>query len=207
MLKNLLPKEVGFFDYFEQHIKLVHEGCLELVALAANKGVLGQRVTRIKELEHKADSVTHACIEMLHKTFVTPFERGDIHNLIKGLDNIIDSIDSAASRMALYEVREIRPEIIALAEVLLSASREIEALLVKLRTSRKLEDYQAHCARLHQLESEGDTILRSALAQLFREGNPLMVIKWKEIYERLEQATDHCEKVANIIEGVILEAS
>ena len=207
MLKNLLPKEVGFFDYFEQHIKLTNEGCRELLAIAANKDDLGPRVARIKEVEHKADAVTHACIEELHKTFVTPFERGDIHNLIKGLDNIIDAVDSAASWMAIYEVKEVRHETLALAEVLIAAVREIEIALKKLRTSKKLDDFQEHCTRLHQLESEGDAILRSALARLFKEGDPLLVIKWKEIYERLEQATDHCEKVANIIEGVILEAS
>ncbi len=105
MLKRLLPKETSFFDFFERHTKLTIEACKELDAIAANPSELRDRVARIKELEHEADDITHECIEALHRTFITPIDRADIHRLMKRLDDIIDSVDSAASRMMLYELR------------------------------------------------------------------------------------------------------
>lgn len=207
MFRNLLPKETSFFDYFEQHSALATQACQELLALASGNVDVAAKAVRIKEIEKEADAITYKCIEALHKTFITPIDRGDIHRLIKRLDDIIDSVESATSRIVLYEVTAIRTEAKALAEVLVRATTEIEQALKCMRNLKKADAIQTHCVAIYHLENEGDAILRAALVRLFKETDAVLVIKWKEIYERLEKATDRCEAVANIIQGVVIEAS
>ncbi|MCL5270793.1 MAG: DUF47 family protein [bacterium] len=208
MLGRFLPKEMGFFDFFEKIAALTIEACNELLSLATDSQNIAGRVARIKELEHQADDVTHECIEALHKTFITPIDRTDIHSLIKRMDDIIDSVDAATSRIVLYEITQMRSESRSLAEVLVKASREIEQAVHNLRNMKHPEKVKENCIAIYQLENEGDAILRSALVRLFKEEkDAVLVIKWKEIYERLEKATDRCEQVANIISGVVIEAS
>jgi predicted phosphate transport protein (TIGR00153 family) len=208
LFKGILPHDVSFFDYFEQHIALTIEGCKEFLALTSNDADIPARVSRIRDIEHETDEITHRCIESLHKTFITPFDRSDIHNLIKRLDDIMDTVDAAASRITLYEVKEIRPEAKALAEVLVRATGEIEQALKNLRNLKHAQAIKDRCIAIHNLENQADDISRAALGRLFKEENqPLLIIKWKEIFQRLERATDRCEDVANIIEGVLLEAT
>jgi uncharacterized protein len=209
MFERFLPKETSFFDYFEQHSKLSIEACKELNAIAANPSELINRVSRIKEIEHDADDVTHKCIDALHRTFITPIDRADIHRLIRRLDDIIDSVDSAASRMMLYDLSEMRLEAKQFTEVLIIATTEIHGAVRNLRNINKGGDaIQKCCEAVYDAEKRGDQILRSALGRLFREEKePIMLIKWKEVFERLELATDRCEEVANIIQGVVIEAS
>jgi predicted phosphate transport protein (TIGR00153 family) len=209
MLKRLLPKETSFFDFFERHTKLTIEACKELDAIAANPSELRDRVARIKELEHEADDITHECIEALHRTFITPIDRADIHRLMKRLDDIIDSVDSAASRMLLYDIQAMRPEMKQFTVVLMRASAEIDGAIAHFRNmNRGADAIGMHCRGIYDAENQGDQILRSALQRLFNEEKePIHVIKWKEIFERLEKATDRCEEVANIVQGVVIEAS
>jgi predicted phosphate transport protein (TIGR00153 family) len=208
LFRRLLPKETDFFDYFEQHSKLTVEACKEFQALTSKGADLAARASRIKDIEHEADDLTHRCIESLHKTFITPFDRGDIHSLIKRLDDIIDSVDAVASRMVLYDIKDMRAEAQALADVLVRASAELEQAVRHLRHLKFSDLVKEKCIAIHNLENEGDTILRSALARLFaEERDAALIIKWKELYERLERATDRCEEVANILEGVLLEAT
>src|SRR5687768_3973189 len=115
MFRSLLPKEAGFFDHFERHIALTIEGCRELEAITSGKSEITAGYQRIKEIEHKADTVTHQCVEALHSTFITPMDRPHIQRLITRLDDIMDAVDAAASRMIVYEIREMRPEAAALA--------------------------------------------------------------------------------------------
>jgi uncharacterized protein len=209
MFERLLPRETSFFDFFEQHTKLSIETCKELHAIAQHPTELVGRVNRIKELEHEADTITHKCIDALHRTFITPIDRSDIHRLMKRLDDIIDSVDSAASRMMLYEMTEMRPELILFTAVLIKATTEIDGAVHHLRGLGRAEDaIEKSCRAVYDAENEADQILRTALVQLFQdEKEPIMVIKWKEIFERLEKATDRCEEVANIVQGVAIEAS
>lgn len=209
MFEKLLPREISFFDYFEQHSKLSIEACRELNAIAANPLELVSRVNRIKEIEHQADEVTHRCIDALHRTFITPIDRADIHRLMKRLDDIVDSIDSAASRMSMYELTEVRLEMKQFTEVLIIATTEINGAVRNLRHLSKMEDaVEKCCLAIYQAENEGDQILRSAIVRLFREEkDALTIIKWKEVFERLERATDRCEEVANIVQGIVIEAS
>ena len=209
MFKGILPRETSFFAYFQKHTKLGIEACRELDAFAANPHELTMRAERIKDIEHQADAVTRDCISALHRTFITPIDRADIHRLIKRLDDIVDSVDSAASRMALYKLTAIRPEVKQFTEALLTAAIEIDAALSLLDSvSKKGQEVQRHCLAVYETENQADQILRIALARLFdEEKDPILVVKWKEIFERLERATDRCEEVANIVSGIVIEAS
>lgn len=207
MFRNLLPKETSFFDYFEQHSALNIKACQALLELTSDGVDLNTQAAKIKELEKQADAITHKCIEALHKTFITPIERTQIHSLIKRLDDVIDSVESTTSRIALYEMNVMRPEAKAFAEVLVKASSEIDEAVRSIRNLKNIEKIQQHCIAIFKLENEGDAILRQALVRLFKETDAVLVIKWKEIFERLEKATDRCESVASIIQAVVIEAS
>ncbi|MBK7141524.1 MAG: DUF47 domain-containing protein [bacterium] len=209
MFKRLLPQETSFFDFFEKHTKISIEACKELDAIAGQPDQLQVRAQRIKELEHAADDITHECIEALHRTFITPIDRADIHRLMKRLDDIIDCVDSTTSRMVLYEMNETKPEMKQFTEVLIKATTEIDGAILHFRhLNRDSEAINRHCLLIYDAENQGDQILRSALQRLFKdEKDPIRVIKWKEIFERLERATDRCEEVANIVQGVVIEAS
>lgn len=206
MLKRFLPKETVFFDYFEQQIALTIVGTKEFLELVTKADKIRERVERIKEIEHQSDTVTHLCYSALRKTFITPFDRTEINALIKKLDDIMDAVDSAAERILLYEVTEFLPEMRELALIVVNASIELEQALKILRKSKKRQGVLDKCRIIHQLENDGDEMLRTAIGRLFKEEkNPIQLIKYKEILEDLESATDYAEEVANLIEGVILE--
>jgi len=206
MFGRFLPKETSFFDFFEQHAALGVEGAKEFLSLASTGANVAAKAKRIKEIEHETDVVTHRCVEALHKTFITPIERDDIYRLITKMDDIIDFIEAASERIALYDMKEMTPEVKDLADVLVRAVQQIVVAVKGLRNMKHAGPVLQACVDVNRLENEGDTILRNALARLFKEErDPVTVIKWKEIYETLETATDRCEDVANIIEGVVLE--
>jgi len=163
VFRNLLPRKTCFFDYFEQHGALTVEACKDFLSIVSNGGDVNPLAVRIKELEHQTDDITHRCIEELHKTFITPIDRGDIHNLIRRLDDIIDSVDAATCRYVLYEIREIRPEARSLAEVLVKATTEILSALKGLRNIKNAPAINRHCIAIYQFENEADEILRAAL--------------------------------------------
>ncbi|MFN8179931.1 MAG: DUF47 family protein [bacterium] len=208
MFARLLPRETSFFDFFDQHAALVVAGTREFQSLAATAANIVPKAKRIQELEHEADVVTHQCVEALHKTFITPMDRNDIHRLISCMDDVIDLVDAASDRITLYELETTWQGLRDLADVLLRATESVEQAVRGLRDLRHPEVIRQRCIDVNRLENEADAVLRHALAALFRkETNPIRVIQWKEIYEILEAATDRCEDVANVIEGVTLEQS
>ncbi len=207
MFSRLLPRQVSFFDYFEQHAALTVEACREFRKLVEADGDVAIVAARIKQLEHDTDTITHTCINALHKTFITPIDRSQIHALIKRIDDIIDTVDAAANRIQMYEITQMRPEARALADVMVKCAIEIEGAVKGLRNIGNADVINKHCIEIYRLENAADQILRDALVRLFKEKDAMLVIKWKEIYERLEKATDRCEQVANIIQGVVIEAS
>lgn len=209
MFKRLLPKETGFFDYFEKHSKLAIEACKELDGIAVNPLELLARTNKIKAIEHDADDITRSCIDALHRTFITPIDRADIHRLIRRLDDIVDSVDATVARMMLYDLSEMRAELRQFTQVLIKATAGVDGAISNLRNMSKNDEIIQKCfTDIYNTEKEGDQILRSALERLFREEkDPILVIKWKDIFERLEIATDRCEEVANIIQGIVIEAS
>jgi uncharacterized protein len=206
MFGRFLPREVSFFDLFDKHAALTVDGAREFVGMVSTAANIDAKAKRIKEIEHETDVITHRCVESLHKTFITPIERDDIYRLITKMDDIMDFVEAASERIALYEIREMTPEIRDLADCLHRATVETEQALKALRNLKDTAFILKKCVDINRLENEGDAILRRALARLFKEEkDAITVIKWKEIYENVEAATDRCEDVANIIEGVVLE--
>jgi predicted phosphate transport protein (TIGR00153 family) len=209
MFRRLLPRTSSFFEFFEQHSRLSKEVCAELDALADNQGDLESHARRIKELEHEADSVTRSCIEGLHNTFITPIDRSDIHRLIRRLDDVIDSVNSIAARMLMYRMTLIRPEMQQMTKILIEAVNAINKAIRDLpQSSKKGSDIHGYCWEVYEAESRADELLRLALVHLFdEEKDPILIIKWKEIFERLERATDRCQEVAHVISGIVIETS
>ena len=207
MFRGILPKHYEFFDFFDEHITLTLTVCDELLAATSEDADLIEKANTIKELEHRLDDITHRCTDALHRTFITPIERTDIHTLIKRLDDIADNINNAISRVVLYKITEVRYEVRQIAEVLRKAAGKIQIALKLLRELKEPEKITVICREIRALEGEGDALLGSALSRLFDEGDAMFVIKWKEIFERLEKAIDRCEDIANLIEGVVIDAA
>ena len=206
MLRRLLPREEDFFGLFEQHAALTVEGAREMQRLLQGGQNVRVLAARIKEIEHETDVITHTCVERLHKTFITPLDRDDIHRLITRMDDVMDYIESAAAAVMLYELTEMTQPAKQLADVLLRSTEAVAVAVAGLKNVKQADAILKACIEVNRLENEGDEILRTGLADLFRGAtDPLMVLKWKEVYEALENATDRCEDVANIIEGVVLE--
>ncbi len=206
MLRWLLPREEDFFTLFERHAALTVEGANEMRRLVAGGQNIRALAARIKEIEHETDVITHTCVERLHKTFITPLDRDDIHRLITRMDDVMDYIESAAAAVMLYELAETTAPARALADVLVRATEAVAVAVAGLKNLKRADGVLKACIEVNRLENEGYEILRNALAELFRGAtDPLLVLKWKEVYEALENATDRCEDVANVIEGVVLE--
>src|SRR6185369_1903953 len=205
---RILPHDVSFFQFFEQQGKKTVEGCRAFLEMIENPVDLDAKAERIKQIEHECDEITHAVVEALHKTFITPIDRNDIYRLITKMDDIMDLVEAAADRVALYDIPKTTKEAGDLARSLVASAEHVLGAVSSIRDLGRPNGILQHCVEINRLENVADTILRSALARLFREEkDPIAVIKWKEIYETLESATDRCEDVANIIEGVVLENS
>jgi len=165
-----------------------------------------ERSVKISDLEHRGDSITHEIIALLHRTFVTPFDREDIAHLAQSMDDVADLIHSAADDMFLYHITEPTPQCTELAEIVLKGTVEIQKAVPLLRRRSDLKDMLSHCVEINRLENIADRVYRQALAELFNDNNEAIhVIKWREIYQHLETATDRCEDVANVLEGVALK--
>lgn len=206
MLKKLMPRETSFFEFFERHAATTVRGCRELLDLATAGTDFEARARRIKDLEHEADSITHDCVEALHRTFITPIDRDQIHMLISRMDDIMDYVETVSDQCVLYNIDHMTTAAQELAAVLLESTEHIEGAVKGLRDMKHAEAISERCIEVNRLENQGDFLLRKAVARLFdEEKDPVAIIKWKEIYENLEIATDRCEDVANIIEGIVLE--
>jgi predicted phosphate transport protein (TIGR00153 family) len=206
MFGRFLPRETSFFDFFEQHAQLTIEGTKEFLSLVTTGANVAAKCRRISDIEHETDTITHRCVEALHKTFITPIDRDSIHRLITRMDDVMDYVEAAAERIELYELTVMTADVRDLADALHRAAMQVEAAVRGLRELKNSQATLKLCIDINRLENEADAILRRAVARLFKEEkDPIMVIKWKEVYENLENATDRCEDVANIIEGVILE--
>ncbi len=201
-----MPTEGKFFDLFNQHAELCVKGSKEMVGLMTNFDDLEIRVHAIEGIEKQADAVTYAAIELLHKTFITPIDRDDIHKLITRMDDILDLLEDAAQTISLYDIREITPEAQRLAELCLGCALKVKEAVALLHNMDNSRQILAICEEIDRLESDADHVMRAAMSKLFRdEPDVRNLIKLKAIYEILETVTDRCEDVANIIEGIIVE--
>lgn len=200
-----MPKTDTFFDFFEKQAALTIDGVRLLKELLEDFTDVEQKVKNIKDVEHLADDVTHRAFELLYTQFITPFDRADIHRLLTSLDDVLDLADAAAERLYLYDVGSVVPEARELASVLLAQTRKMQEAVRGLRNVKDKQILEA-CMAINSLENQADTLLRQGIAHLFRSGaETLGVIKWKEILDLIESATDRAEDVANVIEGVVLE--
>jgi predicted phosphate transport protein (TIGR00153 family) len=201
-----MPTEGKFFDLFNQHAELAVKCAKEMVALMTNFDDLEIRVHAIETVEKQADKVTHNTIELLHKTFITPLDRDDIHQLITRMDDILDLLEDAAQTISLYDIKAITPEAKRLAELCLTCAEKVQSAVGLLHNMDNSRQILAICQEIDRLESDADHVMRAAMSKLFRdEPDVRTLIKLKAIYEILETVTDRCEDVANIIEGIIVE--
>lgn len=206
MFGRLMPTEGKFFDLFNQHADFCVKGAKEMVGLMTNFDDLDLRVHAIEGIEREADKVTYATIALLHKSFITPIDRDDIHKLITRMDDILDLMEDAAQTVSLYDLKAVTPEAKRLAELCLACAEKVKAAVALLHNMDNSRQILAICEEIDRLESDADHVLRAALSKLFRdEPDVRNLIKLKAIYEILEMVTDRCEDVANIIEGIIVE--
>jgi predicted phosphate transport protein (TIGR00153 family) len=206
---SLIPREQVFFDLLEHSAATVHDGATKIAEMFTVFDRLDERAKAIKDVEHEGDRLTHEMIERLNKTFVTPLDREDLHALACRLDDILDHIDTAATRAVLYKLDKTSEDARALAVCIERATSVIKDAIPRLRRLSSRSTTEAllkSCIDLHTLENEGDRIEQHALARLFEDKlEPLEVIKWKDIYTDLEAATDSAEDVANCIESIVLK--
>jgi uncharacterized protein len=205
---RLIPRELVFFDLFEKAAENARRGAEEVHALFDKFDDLHERAKRVKDIEHAGDELTHEIIDRLNRTFITPIDREDIHELAVRLDDILDLMDTAVNRVLLYKIDRPIDDAQRLTRCLVHATRVICEMLPALRDmrSRNVELVRQKCRDVHAQENEGDLIEQHALAALFDgRHEPLFVMKWKNIVEELESATDRCEDAANVIEGIVLK--
>ena len=200
-----IPKEVKFFDIFEELSSKIKEGSEAFVNLVTNFENPGAKIERIKKIEHEADNISHGAFEKLHKTFLTPIDREDIYAMISKMDNILDLIDAASQRMNLYRIDKPIDDFIELTKVLDKTVNVLHLAIYDLRHLKR-DTLVKRCIEINTLENEGDHILRTSMANLFDECQDMKhLIKWKELLEIVEHAIDTCEDVANIIEGIVIK--
>ncbi|MDR3480276.1 MAG: DUF47 domain-containing protein [Burkholderiaceae bacterium] len=206
MFGRFMPNEGKFFELFNQHADLCVKGATEMLALMNNFDDLDNRVHAIEGIEKQADRVTHETIELLHKTFITPIDRDDIHQLITRMDDILDLLEDVAQTISLYDIKAITIEARRLAELCLACAEKVKVAVGLLHNMDNSRQILTICTEIDRLESDADHVMRAAMSKLFRdEPDVRNLIKLKAIYEILETVTDRCEDVANIIEGIIVE--
>ncbi len=207
MLRRFLPKEIDFFEMFDKAAQNLNKGASLLVEMMGNLNVNDSKTMakQIYDVEQEGDMLTHEVMRRLNKTFLTPIDREDIHALISRIDDVLDLIWAAADRAVLFKLDVSTSEVIELSKTLLSTTEIITKVMSCLK-EKKYTYIQEHCIEINRLENTADKIYREALAKLFEDvKDPILVIKWKDIYEHLEDATDTCEDVANILEGIVLK--
>ena len=205
LLSRVLPRETSFFGLFVELAETVHAGAKAFTEILTNYSDVAVKVEKIKSLEHTADNLTHSIITRVNQTFITPFDREDIHALSSKIDDVLDLIDAAAGRLVIYRVERVRPGVADLAAILEQSVSEVVAAIRVLEHKNHILD---HCIEINRLENEGDRLCRTLIANLFEEEkDPVQIIKWKEIIESMETAIDKCEDVANVIESVVLKSA
>lgn len=209
LLSNLMPREGQFFVLFNQHASNVVEGGRALTELLASNGDAGRRnalIQRIQELESAADRITHETASLLHSTFITPFDRDVIHRLISRMDDILDLIQDTAESLALYDIHTLTPETRHLADLVRICCERVQSAVALLNNMDHAQEILRICHEIDGLESDADRVMRDGVSKLFRgEQDVRQIIKLKAVYELLETATDRCQDVADVIEGVVLE--
>jgi predicted phosphate transport protein (TIGR00153 family) len=210
-ISRLMPREGHFFSLFDAHAKLIVDGAIALADVLRHYEDQKDRdagIKLIEDAEHAADRITHETVQLLHTTFVTPFDRDDIHRLISRMDDILDLIQDTAESLVLYDIQRVTPEATQLAELVLRCAERVQSAVGLMASMADAPAILAICQEIDKLESDADKVMRGAISELFRkETDTRQLIKLKAVYEALESATDKCQDVANVIESVVLENS
>jgi uncharacterized protein Yka (UPF0111/DUF47 family) len=205
---GFLPRDETFFDFFERMAANLDEAARLLDAFMDDYTDLQAKCACIHDVEHHGDLLTRESIETLNRTFITPFDREEIHELVCRLDDVLDRIDEAANRMVVYRIEKPTADAKALAKVLVNCTGLIKTLMPQLRSLKSPQVIINHCGEIHKQETEGDRVEQHGLAALFESTvDPIYVIKWKDIYKDLEEATDKCADVANVVESIVIRNS
>ena len=208
-IARLMPREGRFFSLFDGHAKLIVDGALALADVLRHYDSGIDRsvgIKMIEDAEHAADRITHETVQLLHTTFVTPFDRDDIHRLISRMDDVLDLIQDTGESLVLYDIRKVTPEATQLAELVLRCAERVQSAVGLMASMADAPAILKICQEIDHLESEADKVMRDAISKLFRDETDVrQVIKMKAVYEALESATDKCQDVANVIESVVLE--
>ena len=201
-----MPKGKIFFELYQESAENMVETAEFMKNMVDNWENTDHNVEQMEEYEHKGDKITHRIIELLHRTFVTPFDQEDMATLAHSLDDIVDLIHAAAVAMHIYKIDTPKEGAKELAGIIVTATKEVEVALQQLRHHPNLKQVLEHCIEINRLENAADKVFRSAMAELFENcDNTADIIKWREILEHMESATDRCEDVANVLEGVALK--
>jgi hypothetical protein len=200
---RLIPREERFYDDFVALAEEIRHGAASLEEMLAPDRPLWDKADEIKEIEHRCDFLTHEIIQRLHRTFVTPLDREDIHTLARSLDDVMDAIDATAALVRLYQITRVRQEARDLARIIMASAEEVVKAMKALERRKGVAE---PAVEINRLENEADRAHQNAVRQLFEEErDPIEIMKWKEILDFLEDATDRCEDVANVLEGVVVK--
>jgi len=206
-----MPREGQFFELFNRHAAFIVEGGAaleELLRTYDDVSARESRIARIQEIERSADKVNHETVALLHRTFVTPLDRDDIHRLISRMDDVLDLIQDVAEALLLYDIQRLTPEASELANFVQRCCERVKVAVAQLSSMENAASTLKICQEIDALESECDRVMRAAVSKLFRdESDVKQLIKLETVYELLEEATDRCQDVADVIEGVVLENS
>jgi predicted phosphate transport protein (TIGR00153 family) len=203
---KFFPSKINFFELFDKVVAHAEQATGKLVELMENFDDSERIAKEIREVEHQADLVTHDIMRALHQTFITPIDREDIHRLATRLDDVIDLVWSCVDKMVVFRLEKPTRDAVDLARELHDTTRFVKRAFRDLE-GKNYEHVKEHCIEINRLENQIDRMYRNALGDLFDEfkDDPAMIIKWKDIYERLEEAADKCEDVANVLEGIVLK--
>lgn len=203
---RIFPKEIDFFEIFDKAANNLTKATSLLVSLMENFDNIEARAKEIYEVEQDGDMLTHDIMKKLNRTFITPIDREDIHALASSMDDILDLVWSGVDRLVVFKIKEPTKEAVEIAKDLQQTTEVLQKTIKELK-AKNYSHVQEHCIEINRLENRIDRIFRDALGKLFDDfnDNPLLIIKWKEIYEHFEDASDRCEDVANVLEGIVLK--
>jgi len=208
MLNRLLPKEEDFYSLLEQVSSFAIEGAEQLKQLLEDYTNVEIKLQAMENLEHACDRVTHTTINRLNETFLTPFDREDIHKLVITIDDVLDTTEAAAQRMQMCRIKKPTEDIRKMSHIILEQANRIRRAVAAMRSMANYNDIMDQCVEIHRLENESDLIMKRAIGRLFdEEKDPLEIMKMKEVYENLEIVSDRCEAVATMIQGITVKMS
>ncbi len=203
----VIPQDKHFFNMLENESQNVLEGSKAFLDMLTNYENVKQKQQKIKDIEHQGDDFVHEIFEELNKTFITPIDHEDISGLASAFDDVLDYIDGTAARLVLYEIEKPEENMVKLAEVLLKQTTELNTALTGLRNIKNPKEIEKKCIEVNRLENVADDLYKSSVAQLFKRKDAIEIMKLKEIYERIEFATDKCEDAANVISDIVVKNS